>query len=1437
MVKFAEMSLKKDTYDFKLIDFNYYNGASSFPISNENDDNDTEYSPSLFRIQMFGINELGETCSIIAENFCPFFYAQVPDSWDLAKKTEFIFHIKKQIKPFYHSTINESGCKIIKRRKFYGFDSEREYKFLRLEFTNMIGYNQVKNLWYSSYEQGHKLLKSGYKYKNTYLPLYEANIPAILRFLHINQISPSGWIQIPTKKTTYRGSRQFTSCDYEFCIDHKHIVSLSNKDMVVPYKILSFDIEASSSHGDFPIPKKTYKKLAQNIFEYFEKKTTNTNTTTNTTTNNTTNNTNNTNNTNTTTFKTDNTPLYYKNELQAILLHVFGVELQPRFQGTIETVYPKMSLISTSITFQTIKRWVSKLVNITGTTARKIASQKNTIDHLFEHFETTMDGTNGGTADDDGDVDIDGNESYFMGNDDDDCDYSDNQFHEIDYKLDEDGELIPNIEYDMDNAHTSASASASASISINMVEEVGYEDKINQHITDSAILDILSDIYISKNNSIATGANNTNKKDRVSSINELDKLLKSVLPELEGDKVTFIGSTLLKYGDKDPYMNHCIVLNDCAKMPDVQNGIMETYNTEKEVLLAWSSFIQRENPDIIIGYNIFGFDYEFMFYRADENECLEEFLKLSRNRNEICSSNSGNRALKKHTSGDNETDKEIELFRDYKLSETSLKISSGEYVMKYINMTGRLQIDLYLYFRREFNLSSYKLDSVASNFISDVIQTLIPQEDDTLFNCSCSIITTKNMTGLTIGSYIHIEEVGHTADYYNNGEKFRILNIDYAQNCFIIQGQPTPNFATKIIKWGMAKDDVSPQDIFRMTNGTLEDRAIIAKYCIQDCNLVHYLANKIDIVTDFVEMSQICSVPINFLIMRGQGIKLFSLLSQFCREKRTLIPVIEKVNDGGYEGAIVLPPKCDLYLDKPIAVNDYNSLYPSSMISENISHDSKVWTKEYDLNDNLIRETGEKLENKYAYDNLPNYDYVNITYDTYKFVSDPKRPNGKAKKVKCGYKICRFAQFPNGNKGIIPSILEKLLKARKDTRAIQKTETDTFRKNILEVRQLNYKKCANSVYGQCGATTSSFYDKDVAASTTAIGRLNITYAKRIIEEIYNDTICDTKFGYKVRTNAEYIYGDTDSIFYTFNLKQLDGTPIIGRTALEITFDLAQEVGKLASSFLKQPHNWEYEKTFMPFCLLSKKRYVGILYEEDPNKGKRKEMGIVLKRRDNAPIVKDVYGGIIDILLKKQDIIKAMEFLQTNLKNIADENVQINKLIITKQLRSGYAKPQQIAHKVLADRIGDREPGNRPKPGDRIDFIYIQTPTTELKRAEKVLQGNRIETPAFISANKTKIDYAFYITNQIKKPVVQVFALVLERIWELQNKHPQLRTFLREIENIKNLAKKEKWDNEKMEKKIEDLRIAQIEKLLFEPFLRELNNKKTGNQLITGFFKK
>ena len=308
-----------------------------------------------------------------------------------------------------------------------------------------------------------------------------------------------------------------------------------------------------------------------------------------------------------------------------------------------------------------------------------------------------------------------------------------------------------------------------------------------------------------------------------------------------------------------------------------------------------------------------------------------------------------------------------------------------------------------------------------------------------------------------------------------------------------------------------------------------------------------------------------------------------------------------------------------------------------------------------------------------------------------------------------------------------------------------------------------------------------------------------------------------------------IVHNTDSVFFKFNLTDKETVEkIIGDKALELSIEIAQHACHSVSNVLKQPHDFEYEKTFMPFCLLSKKRYVGMLYETDINKCKRKEMGIVLKRRDNAPIVKDIYGGIIDILMKKQNIQEAIDFLQGCLQNIVEENYSMDKLIITKSLRSGYKNPQSIAHKVLADRITARDPGNKPGPGDRIPFVYIAT------KDKKALQGEKIETPTFITEQKLKIDYSFYITNQIMKPVQQVFALVLEKIWEAQGKKPKIKSFKKDIENLRNEYSD---DVEKFEEKKEALRCKEIKALLFDKYLRETNNEKAGVQSVVKFFSK
>jgi len=573
-------------------------------------------------------------------------------------------------------------------------------------------------------------------------------------------------------------------------------------------------------------------------------------------------------------------------------------------------------------------------------------------------------------------------------------------------------------------------------------------------------------------------------------------------------------------------------------------------------------------------------------------------------------------------------------------------------------------------------------------------------------------------------------------------------------------------------------------------------------------------------------MSRICSVPISFLVFRGQGIKLTSYVAKKCREKNTLMPDLDKTGGNeGYEGAIVLPPKCSMYMDNPVACVDYSSLYPSSMISQNLSHDSKVWTKEFDLTGKLIRQTGQQdAAGNFIYDNLPGYQYIDLEFDLFRWVRTS--PTKKEEKVKYGKKICRWAQFPDGRKGIMPSILEELLKARSDTRKLAKNEKDPFMANILDKRQLGYKVTANSLYGQCGAKTSTFYEKDVAASTTATGRMMIIYARRIIEEVYGDMEYETENHGVVRTKAEYVYGDTDSVFFTFNLEDPNtGEKIRGQRALEIIFDIAQDAAKLCTQWLKPPMELSYEKTLMPFILLSKKRYVGMLYETDPKKGKLKYMGLALKRRDSCDYLKDVYGDIITILMKENNIGKSVEYLNQALNCLIRGEVPMSKLMITKALKSDYKNPQQIAHYVLAERIGKRDPGNKPKAGDRIKYLYFANPN------KKALQGEKIETPEYVVEKKLPVDYAFYITNQLMKPLQQLFGLALEQIWEFQGKPSAIKKFKKEMEVLEG----EYASLELFMKAKEKFCSKKVKALLFDKYLVQIQNQRNGVRELTSYF--
>lgn len=833
-------------------------------------------------------------------------------------------------------------------------------------------------------------------------------------------------------------------------------------------------------------------------------------------------------------------------------------------------------------------------------------------------------------------------------------------------------------------------------------------------------------------------------------IDRAEALMNQHLPPPLGDPIIQIGCVL--YINGVAQRKDIFVLGSCTRLPTPPGGApVHTHAcaTEAKLIRDWCKLIGELDPDIMVGYNIFGFDEKYLWDRAMVNRCTGALASFSRF-----------------------TGRKVEL-KEKDLASSAM----GDNKFYVITGDGRLHIDLLAYVRRNAVLDSYSLDNVTATFMSGAVIGAPTPTGETRVEDGTSLwrIKTKSTKGTIPGRYIVI------MDEENDliGEKLEVVAVEPKALVVAMPdgGAALAEHGPPPCRWSQSKDDVSPKDIFRLHAGGPADRAKVAKYCLQDTELVIELLQKLEVLNNSIAMANVCWVPVDYIFTRGQGIKSESLVFYECRKEGQLIPVLpappRKAKDGpadtdcaiapvpevvvnsddneGYEGAIVLNPMSGIYMDNdPVAALDFSSLYPSSIISENLSHDSLVWVKDYDMAGNYVQ----TKEGSDTYDNLDGCDYLEVEYDILR--PDPSQSHKKHPDlIPSGRRVCRYAQPRDGSKTTLPKILMMLLKQRKLTRNLAAAETDEFRAALLDAQQLAYKLTANSLYGQLGSNTSKIRRKCVAASTTGHGRQQLLFSKACIERAYGPTAGDP------RCEAVAVYGDTDSVFIAFRPRNpVTGERLTGRPAQEAAKALAEEAGHKISGALKPPHDFEFDKMFRCFCLLSKKRYVGDMTEgglEDADYH-RKSMGIVMKRRDNAPIVKYVYGGAIEAILVRRDICGAFDFVRTAARELLAGKFGLKRLTITKSLRAEYkAVP---AHKILADRIGKRDPGNKPSSNDRIPFVYVAPPRG--KKAPES-QGERIETPTYVVENGLKPDYVFYITNQIAKPVSQVFGLVVDQL--------------------------------------------------------------------------
>jgi DNA polymerase delta subunit 1 len=493
---------------------------------------------------------------------------------------------------------------------------------------------------------------------------------------------------------------------------------------------------------------------------------------------------------------------------------------------------------------------------------------------------------------------------------------------------------------------------------------------------------------------------------------------------------------------------------------------------------------------------------------------------------------------------------------------------------------------------------------------------------------------------------------------------------------------------------GEQKEDVHHSIITKLHNGTDDDRRRLAVYCLKDAYLPQRLMDKVMCFINYLEMARVTGVPFSYLLSRGQSIKVLSQLYRRANSEGLVVPTYKKGGDTGeevgYEGAVVIPPSKAFY-DVPITTLDFSSLYPSIMMAHNLCYSTMI---------------------------SPNTDLIKMGVSTDNITLTPSNS--------------RFVK-PSVRKGILPKILEDLISARNRAKKDMAVETDKFKKEIFNSRQLALKISANSVYGFTGATVGSLPCLDISASVTAYGRQMIETTRQVILEEYT-----VKNGYK--WDAVVIYGDTDSVMVKF-----------GTADLEEAMQLGREAAKFVTSKFIRPIQLEFEKVYFPYLLISKKRYAGLLWTKTTKWDKLDAKGIETVRRDNCLLVKHLVSISLKMILVERRVDDAIEFCKNIIRDLFQNKLDISLLVISKALSKNEYKGKQ-AHVELNARMKKRDAGAAYHIGDRIPYVIV-------KGTKGAAAYEKAEDPIYVLENNEPIDVQYYL-EMLSRPLLRIFKPIL-----------------------------------------------------------------------------
>lgn len=523
----------------------------------------------------------------------------------------------------------------------------------------------------------------------------------------------------------------------------------------------------------------------------------------------------------------------------------------------------------------------------------------------------------------------------------------------------------------------------------------------------------------------------------------------------------------------------------------------------------------------------------------------------------------------------------------------------------------------------------------------------------------------------------------------------------------------------------------------------------VAAYCVKDSLLVFQLFKHLKYWIALMQMSKVCQSPMAHLFQHGQQRKVYCQVYKFCTENGIIVEndVFNTDENDYVQGALVLDAVPGLY-DNVVSF-DFASLYPSIIISHNIDYST------------LAKDT----------DPVDDADCHIVEWEEHFGCGHSENKAIKNKGYSGSTIVCKKYRYRwlKNPKGVIPSILENLLSERSKVRSQMKTmKFDSNEYNVANVMQLALKVSANSMYGALASKIGKLQFVDAGKCVTAVGRRSLRKISEIIEQ---------KYGGKV------IYGDTDSNYVKFR----NMTP-------EKLLKFCLEVASGVSEYFPSPMKLEFEgKIYKLYFLFTKKRYIYIKLGSDALTCS----GVMLKRRDNSSIVKDVYKSMVYAVLRRETEEELIRLLYSHIAVVSCGSASADQYAISSSVKTidkfevnpgksakrvyfgcysvpkisddekkkdaqfkktGAQSEEEFYYKSLPSHvqlaIRMRERGQQIQNGSRLSFLYIQG----AKKARTVDKMEEIEYFKTFYSPET-IDTMYYI-HLLQNPLAELFTAYL-----------------------------------------------------------------------------